>query len=101
MILIESEEQANNALNSKKAILVFSGYNCAACKQLEKRFAGEKSFKGFYIYEAFVEEFGELAGRLAIQSLPTIFIIKDGEIQENIVGAVSNKLLQERLNREE
>ena len=46
-----------------------------------------------------VDEQPELAGRYGIMSIPTIIVIKNGEIAEQVVGAVNRGKLKEMLDR--
>ena len=46
-----------------------------------------------------VVEQPELAGRYGIMSIPTIIVFKNGEIAEQVVGAVNRGKLKEMLDR--
>ena len=46
-----------------------------------------------------VDEQPELAGRYGIMSIPTIIVFKNGEIAEQVVGAVKRGKLKEMLDR--
>ena len=46
-----------------------------------------------------VDEQPELAGRYGIMSIPTIIVFKNGEIAEQVVGAVNRGKLKEMLDR--
>ncbi len=41
----------------------------------------------------------DLATSYQVRSIPSFFIIKDGKVVENIVGAVSKEALEEKLNK--
>ena len=41
----------------------------------------------------------DLATSYQVRSIPSFFIIKDGKVVENIVGAVSKEVLEEKLNK--
>ena len=45
-----------------------------------------------------VDENQELAGKFHIRSIPTLLIIKDGAVQEQMVGALSKSDLKAKLN---
>lgn len=44
-----------------------------------------------------VDNSHQLAGRYGIRSIPTILIIKQGEVKEQMVGAMNKHALQEKL----
>ncbi|WP_036610123.1 thioredoxin [Oribacterium sp. P6A1] len=41
----------------------------------------------------------ELATSFQVRSIPSFFLIKDGKVVENIVGALSKEALEEKLNK--
>ncbi|MBE6003424.1 MAG: thioredoxin [Lachnospiraceae bacterium] len=41
----------------------------------------------------------DLATSYQVRSIPSFFIIKDGKVVENIVGAISKEALEEKLNK--
>jgi len=44
------------------------------------------------------EEQGDLASEYGVRSIPTILIFKDGEIVDQIIGATSKAVLEEKIN---
>lgn len=41
----------------------------------------------------------DLTTSFQVRSIPSFFIIKDGKVVENIVGAISKEALEEKLNK--
>ncbi|OON85820.1 thioredoxin [Oribacterium sp. C9] len=41
----------------------------------------------------------DLATSFQVRSIPSFFLIKDGKVVENIVGAISKEALEEKLNK--
>ena len=46
-----------------------------------------------------VEDNQEIASKFGVSSIPSIFILRDGKVMENIVGARSVEELEEKLNK--
>jgi len=44
------------------------------------------------------EEEGDLTSEYGVRSIPTILIFKDGEIVDQIIGATSKAVLEEKIN---
>ena len=44
------------------------------------------------------EEQGELSSQYGVRSIPTILIFKDGEIVDQMIGATSKAILEEKIN---
>ena len=44
------------------------------------------------------EEQGELTAKYGVRSIPTILIFKDGEIVDQMIGATSKAILEEKIN---
>jgi len=44
------------------------------------------------------EEQGELSSEYGVRSIPTILIFKDGEIVDQMIGATSKAILEEKIN---
>ncbi|ETP72864.1 thioredoxin [Lachnospiraceae bacterium JC7] len=41
----------------------------------------------------------DLATSFQVRSIPSFFLIKDGKVVENVVGAISKEALEEKLNK--
>ena len=89
------------ALDSKVPVLVdFYADWCGPCKmiapivaELADEYAGE-----FKIGKLNVDEQPETAQKYRVMSIPTLLVIKEGNVVDTIVGAVSKKALQDKLD---
>jgi thioredoxin 1 len=71
---------------------------CGPCKALTpilEELAGEMS--GVKIAKVNVDNAAALAGQFGVRAVPTLLIIKDGVVQEQMVGMTSKSDLQSRL----
>ncbi|MCK4859506.1 MAG: thioredoxin [Candidatus Omnitrophica bacterium] len=62
-------------------------------ESLAKKYKGEITFGKLNI-----EENKEIASRFGIMSIPTLLVFKDGKNVDSIIGAMPEKLLEEKLN---
>lgn len=46
-----------------------------------------------------VDEESNLAIEYGVRSIPAIFILKDGEIKDSLIGATSKEVLAEKINK--
>ena len=68
---------------------------CGPCKQIApilEDIAKEQSGK-ITIAKLNVDDYGDIAGRFNVMSIPTMLVFKDGEIVNKIVGAKSKSAL--------
>ena len=73
---------------------------CGPCKMLAPvidKLAEEYEGKA-KICKVNTDEEGNLAAKFGVRSIPTMFFIKDGEVIDQIIGAVSESALKEKLN---
>ena len=73
---------------------------CGPCKMIAPiidEIASEYEGKAL-IGKVNVDDSPETAGKYGIRSIPTIMLIKDGEVIETMVGAVSKQTIAEKIN---
>lgn len=91
----------NEVLNSEKPVLVdFWAPWCGPCKMVSpviEELASENGDK-IKVCKINVDENKEVASKYQVMSIPAIFIFKDGEIKDQLVGYLSKEELQERVN---
>ncbi len=68
---------------------------CGPCKMLG---AVLEDFEDVDIIKVNVDEYGDLANRFRIMSIPHLKFYKDGEIIDSVVGFVDKETLEEKIN---
>ncbi len=89
------------ALESDIPVLVdFYADWCGPCKMVAPIVAElAKEYEGkFKIGKLNVDEEPNTAEKYRVMSIPTLLIIKNGEVADTIVGAVPKKTLQDKIN---
>lgn len=102
MAKIVTEENINEILGGDKpAMLDFWAPWCGPCRmmlpvieEMTTEFEGKA-----VICKVNCDEQGELATKYSIRSIPSFVFIKNGEVVETVLGAVSKKTLVEKLNK--
>ena len=85
-----------------KATLVdFWAEWCAPCRMMESTFEklADKYAGSFNFAKVNVDESPELAGKFGIRSIPTLLLIKDGAVAEQLIGTRSFDQLAQVLEK--
>jgi len=89
----------NEVLKSDKTVLVdFWAEWCGPCKMISPiidEIAEEQS--GLKVVKVNVDESQQLAAKHNVMSIPTLLVIKNGEVVEQIVGAMGKDQLMEKI----
>lgn len=101
IVEIQAENWKAEVLESDIPVLVdFWAEWCGPCRiiapivdELAEELAGKMKMA-----KVNVDENQQLAAEFGIRSIPTLLIIKDGVVQEQMVGAMDKDALQEKLN---
>ena len=90
-------EEFNAVQNQTKPVLLdFYADWCGPCRALlptvEK--LADKHADDFIIQKVNVDRFPELAGQFGVRSIPALFVLKNGQIAESLVGYKSETELE-------
>ena len=90
VIKVSSADFENEVLASKTPVLVdFYADWCGPCKMLAPVLAQiAEEHPEYKICKVNVDEEGELAAKFGVMSIPTLFVIKNGEITNHAMGAM-------------
>ncbi len=101
IVHIEGDNWKSEVLASTIPVLVdFWAEWCGPCKAIAPildELAGDYSGR-LKIAKVDVDKNPELAGEFGIRSIPTLLIIKDGTVQEQMVGALQKSALAAKLD---
>lgn len=97
-----NEKNFNNVItNNNVLVLDFHAEWCGPCKTLKPEFAKlAESYRGKNIYfgSVDVEENDDIVRKYGVRNLPTILLIKNGEVIDKRVGAISSDRLHQMMD---
>lgn len=99
MALELNNENFDSEISSGAALVDFWAPWCNPCKMVAPiidKLASEYEGKA-KICKVNVDEQGELSKRFGIRNIPTILLLKDGEIKDQITGAMPEQTIREKL----
>lgn len=92
----------SQVLGSRGSFLVdFWGPSCAPCVDLNRALEEmEESYKGQLTFvKVNADEEIDIAASYGVRGLPTIFLVRDGRIQERWIGKMSGASLKSKLDK--
>ena len=99
---IKNLNEYNQVVESGKPVLLdFFADWCGPCRVLlptvEK--LAEKHADDFVIAKVNVDKNPELAQQFGVRSIPALFFVQDGKVQEGLVGLQSEALLESKIQQ--
>jgi thioredoxin 1 len=92
----------SEVVQSDRPVLVdFSATWCGPCKQLEplvEQIAGEYDGR-LKVVKVDVDRAPALAARFAVLAVPTLLIMRNGEVKDQLTGLVPRRTITERVDR--
>ena len=85
-------------LNGPAVLVEFSAEWCQPCKQLEPILNRlDTQLPQVAFYKADVDEHSDLAARFGVRSVPTVFLLKDGEVADQFTGTKHESVIMHML----
>ena len=100
---ITNAEQFNNEMKRKHNVVLFGATWCGPCKQMKpiyERLADQRKYDtiGFMYIDIDEDDVQDIVKRFNIRSLPTLVLLKNGEVSERLVGLTSAASIESLLN---
>jgi len=102
--IIEATDQNFDAevLQSDRPVLVdFSATWCGPCKRLEPIVHEiAESYDGrLKVVKVDVDQARTVAAKYGVMSVPTVVLVKDGTVKDQVIGLLSKQALSERIDK--
>lgn len=92
-LIIETEEEFMEAINSTRCVMYFFAPWCGPCKMFKKTFedtAKYENFQDIVFKKIDIDEFEDLASKFEIKAIPTIIVFENGHEVNRSIGIPEN-----------
>lgn len=101
MIKITDSKQFDSISQNEAVFILFSADWCTPCQTYKPIIESIQSHYGdrieFYVVD--IERLGDVVHRLNILSIPTVLLMKSGQVQDRLNGLFPQTPLKERLDK--
>lgn len=98
-MIINNQDDFNSLIKDGYVLVDFYAKWCGSCKQLSPIFDEvEKEYSNIKFVKIDIDEFEELSLNYQIMSLPTLLLIKDGNLIARKSGTLKKEELKDWLN---
>ncbi len=99
---IDSVKEFDNVLKAETAFVDFFADWCMPCVMMSPvidEVSKKKSMKNVKFVKVNVDDFGELASKFDVMSIPTMIVLKKGKEAGRIIGGLSAEGLEEKIGK--
>ena len=95
---INAEEYAEIASSSNTVVIDFHATWCGPCKVLSPILEElDDEIEGVEFVKLDVDQHPQIAGQNQVMGVPTVVILKDGEIKDRFVGVQPKEVIKEKI----
>ncbi len=97
-ILEANNENFDSLIDTEYAVVDCYGDFCAACVMLKPVYVGAANDMAFVRFlELNISQYGDIAERFGIMSMPTLLFFRKGELVDQVVGSIDREELNAHL----
>ena len=102
VLLATDQTFESEVMQAQQPVLVdFSATWCGPCKQLEpivREIAGDYDGR-LKVVKVDIDQAPNTAAKFGVMSVPTVLLIQDGAVKDQVVGLVSKQALADRVDK--
>ena len=95
---INAEEYSEIVNSSNPVVIDFHATWCGPCKVLSPILEGlDNEIEGVEFVKLDVDQHPQIAGQNQVMGVPTVVILKDGEVKDRFVGVQPKEVIKEKI----
>ena len=95
---INAEEYSEILISSKPVVIDFHATWCGPCKVLSPILEElDDEIEGVEFVKLDVDKHPQIAGQNQVMGVPTVVILKDGEVKDRFVGVQPKEVIKEKI----